>query len=101
MPVGLGIAKGTVEVRMHGHVNGVMGQGFPADASQVAAEKAASLQRAAAVRRRLLREAAELGGVLEGDAADLVEAWAGHGRKREWMMVHGSAARGTAVSYYV
>jgi hypothetical protein len=65
------------EVRMHGHVSAVMGQGFPVGASQVAAEKAAALQRAAAVRRRLLREAAELGGVLDGDAEELVAAWKG------------------------
>ena len=62
---------------MHGHVSGVAGQGFPAVASQVAMEKAAQLQRAAAVRRRLLREAAELGGEVDGDAAELVTAWKG------------------------
>jgi hypothetical protein len=48
------------------------------------------LQRAAALRRKLLREAAELGGVLDGHAADLVAAWKGSG---------GGGVR--AVSYYV
>ena len=67
------------EARMHGHVTGVMGQEFPVGASQVASEKAALLQRAAAVRRRLLREAAELGVVLDGDAEELVAAWKGSG----------------------
>jgi hypothetical protein len=75
---------------MHGHVSGVMGQGFPVGASQVQTEKAAALQRAAAVRRKLLREAAELGGTLDGDAAELVAAWSGSG-----------GVGGRAVSYWV
>jgi hypothetical protein len=78
MQFGFPIAYPGVEARMH-HVSGVAGQGFPVAASQVAAEKAALLQRAAAVRRRLLREAAELGGTLEGDAEELVAAWKGSG----------------------
>lgn len=46
-------------------------------AAHQAAAKAASLQRAGVTRRRLLREAAELGGVLDGDVRDLVLAWKG------------------------
>jgi hypothetical protein len=45
--------------------------------TQVAMEKAAALARAAAVRRRLLREAAEQGMGLDGDAAELMAAWGG------------------------
>ena len=74
-----GLLAMKTEVRMHVHVSGVMGQGFAAVASQVAMEKAASLQRAAAVRRRLQREAAELGGDLDGDAEELMAAWKGSG----------------------
>ncbi len=59
---------------MHGHVSSVLGQGS-LGASQLAAEKAASMQRSAALRRRLLREAAQLGGVPEGDAEELAAAW--------------------------
>jgi hypothetical protein len=69
-----------------------MAQGFPVGGSQIAAEKAAALQRAAAVKRRLLREAAEMGGVLDGDAQDLVAAWTGSS---------GSGGARPVVSYYV
>lgn len=75
---------------MHAHGIGVMGQGFAAVGSQVAMDKAAALQRAAAVRRRLLREAAELGGELDGDAEELMVAWKGAGK-----------SGGRPVSYWV
>ena len=75
---------------MHSHISGVVGQGFPVGSSQVAAEKAALLQRAAAVRRRLLREAKELGTSSDGEAGELVAAWKG---------AEPSVTRG--VSYYV
>jgi hypothetical protein len=82
MRFGLRIAYVGLEAHMHHYVGGVAGGGFQAGASQVAAEKAALLQRAASVRRRLLREAAELGGGLEGDAEELMNAWKGSGEGR-------------------
>ncbi len=60
----------------HGHVGGVAAQGMMPQ-TQVAMEKAAALARAASVRRRLLREAAEVGAGLDGDAEELVTAWKG------------------------
>ena len=75
---------------MHGHVAGLMGQGFPAGSSQVATEKATQLQRTAGVRRRLLREASEMDHIVNADAAELVSAWKGS-----------SGGSGGAVSRYV
>ena len=75
---------------MHTHVSGVGSQAASVAHAEVRAQQAASMQRAATLRRRLLREAAERGGSLDGEVADLVQAWKGTGVDSR-----------RAVSYYV
>jgi hypothetical protein len=61
---------------MHGHIQGVASQPFN-PYSQVALEKAATLQRAAAARRSLLQAAQEMSAKADPETQEMVGQWKG------------------------